>query len=371
MLEYLHQHNNPEDFEVCYTWDSRLEDGSREVLEELKTRYLNFKVTEFGKQDATNYFDSCLSYYDSRNIFPSSFRSNLRETLELYKGGEYPEVSNSFLWVSLGPLYNRAIQISSGDILVVAPVDMIHLFTVKDIYSEVITNKEYCKTGRFYKKPNALFTRITNLPKEVIEFRMAQVQQGQVASYRWDHPDLFLSLFHTPSDLKDVYLPHFAGNRSTSLDDPNFPNEARSYCKDVINLRPTETQWLQQFHGFHIMSKKFYDKVGGFTEEYYYRALPDDKMTYHGRAFNSCEMPAHMSTGWVGHFAYEPDRLSYPPNHVETYRAKEPYADVFLSRQGSSKGYALHSRSYTDSYVHQTLLPQFFSTTKPPVRLVT
>ncbi len=368
MLEFLNKHNNPSEFEVCYTWDSRVEDGSREVIEDLKAKYSNFKVVEFNRQDSIDYYSACVEYYKRRNLFPSDFRASLENTLEVYKNGTFPS-SSSFMWVSLGPLYNKAIGISSGDILVVAPVDMVHLFSVSDVihYGRANTDKQ----GLLYKKPNAIWARITNVPLENIQSKVELVQKQQIGSYRWDHPNLFLSLFHTPCELKDIYLPNFAGNRITSLADPNIYSEMTAYCQDIINLRPTETQWLQTFHGFHIMSRKFYNKIGGFTEEYYYRALPDDKMTYHGRAYNSPETPAHISTGWTGHFAYEPERLEYPADHAQQYQTKESHSNIHMSRSSGFKGFSLHSAGYTDSYVHGTLLPQTFSITKPPVRLVT
>jgi hypothetical protein len=365
LAEFLHKHNDPNSFELCITHDDRVNDGSSECFEELSSKYSNVKFAKNTHEDAVEWLTKLLDYYESNNLFTPILKG-LRENLEKFANKEFFDTEKNFLWLSSGMLYNKAIAISSGDTILVGPSDFTYMLRLSDL-EDFVNNKK--KDGLYYGKLHAIFARITNQKIDWLTTHVNEIHQGIECNsdFRWDSKEVFKDYLNYPSDLKDYYLPDFKKNEITSLASPDSIEKMYEYSEQAFANR--DIQLLPNFHGVHVMTKKTYDKIGGFTEAFYGRALADDKMTKDGMKYNfGGSLPPKFSFAWLataelGPFRGEP----YPDNWEELVRQRDPW-------------YGKHPLNLVDlRYLHRDLISNAdFSKVaseaflySPPIRIMT
>ena len=303
-------HYNPDvDFEICIAHDNRVDDGSSEKIRELQERFSQLKVVENTKQDATDYITTLVSYYDSLEIFPEDFRANLWLNIHKYLGDNLCDPSESYLWLALGYMFNKAASIATGDILIFLPSDYIWTVNLRDLEAYVI---EHRQNGMFYGKFSGLYLPISNEEPEVLkELIKKPVPTAQITR----------SYIHYPSTIFDHYLLNFKDNQLLQLGTQEYRNQFVDICRKT---KGTES-FADMHHGTHIMTRKVWEITGGFTEEFYGRAWPDDKMNAHAmRAFwtNASTMPIEFSFSFIQMAQW---KTSLSGVHPRSQNFSEPY----------------------------------------------
>jgi hypothetical protein len=305
------------------THDNRVDDGSKEHFAELEAKYSNLTFVEHTHEDTVVYLRKLMDHYEQRGIF-SNILPKLKENLDKFERKELFDHSKTFLWLSSGMLYNKAIAASKGDVILVGPADFSYLFRLKDLEAHA---KGRARNGHFYGKPNALWARLTNQNKEWLEKLTDEVYRGvgrENELYRWDSRELFKDYLQYPPKLEDFYIPDFRNNKLISWADPDCMTALQTYC--VESMTKGGVQNIPGFHGVHVMTRATYDAIGGFTEEFYGRALADDKMTSLGRRFGGAALPSQFGFAWTFPGELLPTHgQGYPDGWQELAKERDPY----------------------------------------------
>lgn len=365
-VEALNAHNDPSTFEICLCHDDRVQDGSREHFEQLQKRHPNLKIIRNTHEDTVDYLRKVMDHYDSKGIFKAQLRADLRANVEKFARKELFDHKRSFLWLTSGLLYNKAVSISSGDTLVITPADFLYLFRLADLEAFVKVNS---RAGHFYAKPNAVWARLNNQDPEWLKNHVDEIHRGIGfrEGYRWDSTQLFRDYLRYPPKLSDFSVPDFRHNIIMNLANLNW-GEVYRFNKEAF--RDAGVQCIPGFHGYHCMSRKTFDAIGGFTEEWPSRAFPDDKMTFLGRRFPPGHaLPHEFSVAWCG----QAELCAYlGPGYSENWREKLKEVDPLHEQ---------HPIPSADgpTYLHQGLLSNSqmmeamnasFNRNAPPVRVV-
>ena len=93
------------------------------------SRHLEFRKPGSPPFALLDYLESVIHWYGQVGYFDQALIQHLKKNLELYKQGQLIDKTKEFLWMSSGRLYNKAVEMSSGDILVITPSDFLHLFS--------------------------------------------------------------------------------------------------------------------------------------------------------------------------------------------------------------------------------------------------
>lgn len=319
---FMYQHNKDVDFEIVFTHDDRVNDGSSEYYTELQKRVPNIKIVKNTHEDTVFYLRKLMDYYDQTGKFSDGLRKDLRANVEKFSNRELFDHRKSFLWLTSGILYNKAVQASSGDLLIVTPADFIYGFKLRDLVDFVKTRMQ---NGLFYTKPYAIWGRLTNQALPWLQQHVQNVHNGigYREGYRYDSVELFKDYLKAPSSLDDMYLPDFRNNRIIRFSDPTAIDQMYIFNEQSVNHGGV--QFIPDFHGFHFMTRAAYDKIGGFTECYYGRAFPDDVMTYLGkRVVPTSPVPPQFSVYWAGQYEVLPyHNYGYPSSWQEILKQKE------------------------------------------------
>lgn len=323
----LHALNPDTEFEVIITHDDRVDDGSGPFFKKLCQEFSNVKIVTHSEKDTRDYFQACLNYYKEKNIFRPSIREALQENFDKYKEGLLIDPTSSFLWQSSGILYNKAVAASCGDIVIVTPGDFLYLFALKDIESFVKTNSS---SDIFYSSPPALWARATNIDLEWMQDHIQDIQQGKSfrEGWRWDSVETFRDYLRYTPEATNNYIPDFHKGKIIKFTDEQAVSNLEDFCARAAKLGLH--QYNPAFHGFHVMTRKTFDLIGGFSEEWFHRAFPDDKMTYHGSRLQArSHLPPKFSVVWCGQHELLP---THGPGYSDNWREKLEEIDPFYKR---------------------------------------
>lgn len=246
-------------FEVCLVHDNRVNDNSKEYFERLQAEFSFLKVKESTWDDARNYLDLLTKYYDLFGLFSAEFRSHIKSNMKK----DFP-----FLWLSSGWLYNQAVEMSTGGTLIICPSDYLFLFNLLSLEQHVISRAH---DDLFYGKLNGLRFPLCNTPVESV---IESLDSESIGDFRsWKNPS-YLKRFHERPD--KLFTIDLRNKTPIYVDENLVPN-----MKPVLEFeyKNKHQRMLQGVHGLHVMTKKTYNQIGGFTEEWYGRAWSDDKMT--------------------------------------------------------------------------------------------
>jgi hypothetical protein len=325
------------DWELCVTLDDRVEDGSLQHFEALQKEFPNFKFHHCTEQDTLDYLHRLLEYYDKTNYFDQDLRAHLHERLASYQSGTLLDKTRQFLWMSSGRLYNQAVEISSGDILFITPGDFLYLFSLKRL-ADYVTAQTF--QGLFYASPPAIWARCTNYDYDWLVDHVQKVHDGQVrnSKYRYDSIEVLRDYVRCPEHLMDIYLPDFRNNLVIPMFEAGHSNSMKRYCMETFQHQ--DLQHKPAFHGFHCMTRKAFDVIGGFSEEFYGRAFADDKMTDCGRRIPGGKaLPPEFAVAWCGGYEIENRGPGLPKNWRQILQEKDPWFGKTIqpgSRQGAS-----------------------------------
>lgn len=241
-IDCLYRDNQESDFELVITHDNRTVDGTGRLLQEYQAEYKNLKVVPVGHPEIIAYLEKLLVFYEERQIFTSTIRAGLLQNLESYKQRKFFNPLDSFLWISSGPLYNRALREASGEALVISPSDFIYLFKLKDVEQHIRNNQV---EGMFYSRFNGIRISRENI------------------------------LNVNPQD---------------------YPALIESTTGDAF---------AQGHHGSHATTRKTLERIGYFTEAYYGRAVADNHMNARGHRLMDAmgrpgmtALPKQFSMAW-------------------------------------------------------------------------
>jgi hypothetical protein len=300
-VRILHRNNPDFDFEVVVTLDDRMQDGARQHLECLAGEFPNLKIVIHDEEDTLNYFEACIEYYEKQNIFRPNIRQTFRDNLDKYKAGELVDRARGWLWQSSGILYNKAVQASSGDVIIVTPGDFVYLFPLQALYNHV-----RARGAHFYASLPALWARVANLDEEWMYQHLRDIQDGKNhrSGWRWDTVEVFRDYLRFQPSAKGVYVPDLQSGTLIHFDDDTCMPKLEEFCNRTSSKRLH--QFNPSFHGFHVMTRHTYDVIGGFTEEWFHRAFPDDKMTYQGNRLCGHNLPPKFCVAWCGQHEFLP-----------------------------------------------------------------
>lgn len=358
---------NFEDFEIVLTHDDRVDDGSPEHFAELQEEFPRLKIVHHTQEQTVHYLRACIHHYRKRKAFRPQFLDALEENVDLFEQDKLFDPRRSFLWLSSGILYNKAVGASSGDNIIVTPGDFVYLFSVETLNTYMNRNK---KNGHFYAKPNAVWARVTNLPEEWLRQHVDDVHQGRIVKegYRWDSNELFRDYCRQPMKLEDMWIPDFRNNVLINLDQVD-KGALRRYCNE--SMKHGGLQKIPGFHGFHAMTRQTFNEIGGFTEEWYGRAFPDDKMTFNGARFEPGHaLPDEFCVAWCGQAEVLP---YHGPGYKKDWKEKIEFDDPWFHWHpvpGIARPTYLHKGIMENSHI-AALVPQTFDRNAPPIRLVT
>lgn len=361
LIHMLHRHNSDTEFEICLAHDNRIEDGSARHFEELRRKFPNLKVITNSYEDTVEWVYRVIDYYDTTGLFKPQFRRALRKNADLFAKKQLFDHAKFFLWISSGMLYNKAVSIASGDILIIHPGDFLYLFELSRLSNFV---QENARDGRFYSSPNAVFARVSNANLEWLTQHVKDVHDGRCfhEGFRWDSEEVFRDYMECPCPLDRYYLCDFYHNKLINFADSDFISQARKYIQDCFTHKGVQV--AHGFHGYHVMTRKSYDAIGGFTEEYLGRAFADDKMSSLGtREPGLNPLPAEFSILWckqheIAAFIGECYKTGWEEK-LRDLRLLLPDPKIYL-----------HHR-IVDDLTMVGILNSSLNRTTPPVRLVT
>ena len=365
-IEGLHRHNPDVEFEVVVTHDDRANDGSVKKFNQLSRKYKNVKIVRHSPEQTIQYFEAALDYYEKKNLLTPYIRNGFRKNLKRYKKDKLVDRTKGFLWQSSGILYNKAVKHSSGDIIIVTPGDFFYLFGLKELEKYV---QQHQKNGLFYASPPALRPRITNKPYEYVKKKLEQIRSGEIPYLKAHFNRDYLEC---PPRLDRTYLPDYFTGNIVSLDRPDFTRLASRFCRTAFSDKNpysnAEMRRNPHYHGFHLMTRKTYRTIGGFTEEWVHRAYADDKMTYHGKRIDPYViLPPQFSVSVDRPFEIVPcGDPPYASNWKELAHLVDPLFDEHPIPSGEKRTY-LYSNLATTKEITRMVLKDL-PVTAPPVR---
>jgi hypothetical protein len=272
-IKALYAHNPDCDFEVCLVCDNRVNDNALKYLKKLQKEYKTLKIISSTKEDSIDYLSELINYYTVKNIFPQQFIQHLRNNLGKYKEGKFCIEDRNFLWLSTGWLFNRAARQASGDILIFTPADFVYLFKLSDAERKIKNNS---KNGIAYMKPNGWKRIISNSPPNVINEFMKEVKFRSLDyNQAFNYSKILRNCCYWPGSLEKTSIVDHLNEKIIWLNDKKF------FTK-ISNCLYKDPRLVRCHHGSHFITRKAFNLIGGFTEEFYGRAFAEDKMTKMG-----------------------------------------------------------------------------------------
>lgn len=334
-IDCLEKMNLGCDFEICLCNDDRVNDGSTQYFKQLQTKYSNLKIINNTNEDTIKYLEKLLTHYYATNFFPNQLIDILNKNLDLYKRNQLIN-ANEFLWLSSGILYNKAVSISSGDTIIVSPADFIYMFSLNELEQYI---KIHSKNDLFYGKPGAYFGEISNEPKlELLQRMNAYYSKPQYQNKipRWRFSEVNRMANYYPSRADDLYIMDIKRQKLINFASSQCLSDLQVLLEDAFSIynctqsmdNQNEYQITPSFHGFHVMTRKTYNAIGGFTEEWFSRAWADDRMTSLGNRHFSCQLPSKFSIMWSGQAEPEKNMTArYLYGHKHEYMPYWPYLE--------------------------------------------
>jgi hypothetical protein len=330
-VESLVFHNPNINFEICIAHDDRVNDGSNEAIQSLQSQYPQLKVVRNTVRDSEDYLEKLLQYYETHKNFNFDFRYHLRDNLNEYKQGTLCNPQETYLWIALGYLFNKAASIATGDILMFAPADYIWPISLVELEEYVINNR---RDGFFYGKFGGSYLPISNEPVELLQ----QMIQGPPPTSKMSR-----NYLRYPSKLTDHYLLDFDNRSLYQLGTDEYQEQFVNVCRQTKNT----DAYADMHHGTHIMTRRTWETIGGFTEEFYGRAWPDDKMNAHAMKnfwTDASTIPTGFSFSFIPMAKWQ---TGLDKRHPDNYSGEElQQVDPCIGK------HPIQGRKYYQTYLH-------------------
>jgi hypothetical protein len=123
--------SDPDGIEFSVVEDEAGSELMAKTFEEVRALTRNLKVLQVSKEDRVAYFRRCITFYERETIFAPERIAEFHARVDRYEDGDVPRI-----WFPPGRLYNRAVEASSGDVILNTPLDLLVHFDLSRIYLE-------------------------------------------------------------------------------------------------------------------------------------------------------------------------------------------------------------------------------------------
>lgn len=121
----------PDQIEFVAVEDEAGSELMAKCFDQVRTVTKNLKVLQETKEARIAHFNKVIAFYERESIFKPEKIAELRSRLALYISGKIPRI-----WFPPGRLYNRAVEASSGDVILNTPLDLLVHFDLSRIYTQ-------------------------------------------------------------------------------------------------------------------------------------------------------------------------------------------------------------------------------------------
>lgn len=125
----LENANDPDNIEFSVVEDEAGSDLMASCFETIKTMTKRLKVIQVSKEERLAHFERCIGFYEREEIFPPERIEEFRRRVEFYGSGQIQRI-----WFHPSWLYDRAVEASEGDVVLVTPLDLLVTFSLSEAY---------------------------------------------------------------------------------------------------------------------------------------------------------------------------------------------------------------------------------------------
>lgn len=122
---------NPDEIEFSVVEDEAGSYLMTKSFNEIREMTPRLNVIQVTKEERVAYFEHCLDFYAAQRIFPARKIIEMRRRLHAYVTGEIPRI-----WFPPTRNYNKAVEASTGDVIVITPLDLKVPFDLSECYSK-------------------------------------------------------------------------------------------------------------------------------------------------------------------------------------------------------------------------------------------
>lgn len=272
-LQFLRQvqaTNDFDDFEFIIVHDDRVDDGSRNLLEQLSKDYSNIKIVAHVTKEET--LARIYSIYESRKdkLIPEIINRSFYY-IKKYEENEIDSSKTEF-WISPVHFLDAAANQATGDFILITPCDRLIGFSLKELETWA---KPLVKDGHFYTRLPLLHLNVTNIPYE--EARELDIKYDAVSNIIRSHSHYtFLLTRKYPlfsENLDKYWVKYPLGDGFSSLGASNLFSEIKRTAnhEKVDRLVPL----VHKHHGLHFMTKKTWEASGGYALDFLSKTIDE------------------------------------------------------------------------------------------------
>jgi len=125
----LDKASDPDNIEFSVVEDEAGSDLMAECFEKIRSMTKRLKVTQVTKEERIDYFGQCIMFYERESIYPPDRINELLDRL-----GQYASEDLSRIWFPPARNYDLSVKVSSGDVILNTPLDLIINFDVSEAY---------------------------------------------------------------------------------------------------------------------------------------------------------------------------------------------------------------------------------------------
>lgn len=126
----LENADEPGEIEFSVAEDESGTDLMARAFEKVRTMTKNLNVIQVPKEERITYFERCIAFYEREKIFPRDTTLRFRHRLSMYASG------NSKLWWHPAWLHNKVVAASSGEVILLTPLDLLATFDLTKTYRQ-------------------------------------------------------------------------------------------------------------------------------------------------------------------------------------------------------------------------------------------
>lgn len=221
--------SNPRDIELIICNDEGYPETEL-LLNSLSLEFPQILHFTVDKNERIEEFKDKIDFYKKENIFEQDIIDDMYKQIDRYKVGD---INN--LWYSCGRVYNKAVRKATGDMMMILPSDYLIFFDATKIYELARGLKPF--VGHF----------------DWIDFSSVDF-------------DILIDFSSPDHDIIKEF--------KTFNSHDNFRDLSRKWLDNYKNRGLTI---IAGQHGSRIVDRETFEKVGGFDERWFLRAVADDE----------------------------------------------------------------------------------------------
>ncbi len=132
---------SPDEIEFSIVEDEAGSEMMAKCFEEVRALTKRLSVIPVTKEERVAYFGRCIGFYGKELIFPAKKVIEFRRRLTLYEKGKIKRI-----WFPPTRNYNKSVEASSGDVILITPLDLHVDFDLVEAYQkmkEATAGREY------------------------------------------------------------------------------------------------------------------------------------------------------------------------------------------------------------------------------------